>query len=74
VPLCQHANHALDTDSTVVPIKLRRIVTELRGCQRAQLAEFIEWQFWVQQFQLFRQRWGRQPEHGRREPKYWWWQ
>jgi len=48
VPLCQHANHALDTDSTVVPIKLRRIVTELRGCQRAQLAQLIEWQVRIQ--------------------------
>jgi len=40
VPLCQHTDHALDTDSTVVSLKLRRIFTELRGCQRAQL---IEW-------------------------------
>jgi hypothetical protein len=50
VPLCQHADHALDTDSTVLSLELRSIVTKLRRCQRAQLAEFIEWQFWVQQF------------------------
>jgi len=40
VPLCQHTDHALDTNSTVVSLKLRRIVTELRRSQRAQL---IEW-------------------------------
>ena len=56
MPLCQHADHALHTDSTVVPLQLRGIVTELRGCQRAQLAELIEWQLRVQQFQLFWQR------------------
>jgi len=43
VPLCQHADHALDTDSTIVPLKLWDLVTKLRGCQRAQLVEFIEW-------------------------------
>jgi hypothetical protein len=52
VPLCQHADHALHTDPTVVPLKLRGIVTELRGCQRAQLTELIEWQLRIQQFQL----------------------
>jgi len=57
VPLCQHADHALDTDSTIVPLKLWGIVTELRGCQRAQLVEFIEWQLGIEQFQLFKQRW-----------------
>ena len=53
MPLCQHADNALHTDSTVVPLKLWGIVTELRGSQRTQLAELIEWQFRVQQFQLF---------------------
>ena len=53
MPLCQHADHALDTDTTVVSLKLRRIFTELRGCQRAQLTELIEWQLRIQQFQLF---------------------
>ena len=48
MPLCQHADHALDTDSTVVPLKLRRIFTELGRCQRAQLAELIEWQLQIQ--------------------------
>ena len=48
VPLCQHADHALDTDSTVFPLKLWGIVTELRGCQRTQLAELIEWQLRIQ--------------------------
>tara|TARA_B100001093_G_scaffold434017_1_gene431283 strand:+ start:360 stop:491 length:132 start_codon:yes stop_codon:yes gene_type:complete len=43
VPLRQHADYALDTDSTVVSLKLRGAVTELRGCQRTQLAESIEW-------------------------------
>jgi hypothetical protein len=43
VPLCQRADHAFHTDSTVVPLELRGIVTELWGCQRAQLAELIEW-------------------------------
>jgi len=38
VPLCQQADHALDTGSAVVSVKLRSIITELRGCQRAQLA------------------------------------
>ena len=71
MPLCQHADHALDTDATVVPLKLRGIVTELRGCQRAQLTELIEWQLRVQQFQLFWQRGRRQPEHRWREPEYW---
>ena len=59
MPLCQHADHALDTDSAVVTLKLWGVVTELRGCQRAQFTEFIEWQFWVQQFQLLWQRWRR---------------
>ena len=53
MPLCQHADHALDTDATVVPLKLRGIVTKLRGCQRAQLTELIEWQLRIQQFQPF---------------------
>ena len=53
MPLCQHADHAFHTDATVVPVQLRRIVTELRGCQRAQLAELIEWQLRVQQLQFF---------------------
>ena len=57
MPLCQHADHALDTDTdtdtTVVSLKLRRIFTELRGCQRAQLTELIEWQLRIQQFQPF---------------------
>ena len=48
MPLCQHADHALDTDATIVPLKLWGIVTELRGCQRAQLAELIEWQLRIQ--------------------------
>lgn len=43
MPLRQLADYALDTDSTIVSLKLRGVVTELRGCQRAQLAEFIEW-------------------------------
>ena len=42
MPLCQYADHALNTDSTVVSLELRSIVTELRRCQRAQLAELIE--------------------------------
>jgi len=42
VPLCQHADHTLDTDSTVVPRELRRVVTELQWCQ---WAELVEWQF-----------------------------
>ena len=53
MPLCQHADHALDTDATIFPLKLWGIVTELWGCQRAQLAELIEWQLRVQQLQLF---------------------
>jgi hypothetical protein len=48
MPLCQYADHALDTDSAVVSVKLRGIITELRRCQRAQLAELIEWQFRIQ--------------------------
>jgi len=60
LPLCQHTDHALHTDATIVPLELRGIVTELRGCQRAQL---IEWQLRIQQLQLFRQCWRRQPEH-----------
>jgi hypothetical protein len=48
MPVCQFADHALGTDSTVVPIKLRRIVTELWRCQRAQLTKLIEWQFRIQ--------------------------
>jgi len=42
LPLCQHADHALDTDSAVVSVKLRGIITELRGCRRTQLAELIQ--------------------------------
>ena len=42
MPLCQHADHALDTDSAVVSVKLRGIITELRGCRRTQLAELIQ--------------------------------
>ena len=48
MPLCQHADHALDTDSTIVPLKLWGPVTKLRGCQRTQLAELIEWQLRIQ--------------------------
>jgi hypothetical protein len=59
VPLCQRADHAFHTDSTVVPLELRGIVTELWGCQRAQLTELIEWQLRVQQLQLFQQCWRR---------------
>ena len=59
MPLCQHAAHAFHTDATVVPLKLRGIVTKLRGCQRAQLTELIEWQLRVQQLQFFRQCWRR---------------
>ena len=51
--LCQHTKHTLATDATVVPLKLWGIVTELRRSQRAQLAELIEWQLRIQQFQLF---------------------
>ena len=43
MPLCQYADHALHTDPTVVSLELWGIVTELWGCQRAQLAELIEW-------------------------------
>jgi len=43
VPLRQFANYTLDTDSTIVSLKLWGVVTELRWCQRAQLAELIEW-------------------------------
>ena len=71
MPLCQHADHTLDTDSPVVTRELRRIVTELRGSQRAQLAEIVEWQFQAQQFQFFWQRWRRQPEYRWREPEHW---
>jgi hypothetical protein len=55
VPLCQHADHALDTDTdtTVVSLKLRRIFTELRRHQRAKFAKFIKWQFRIEQIQLF---------------------
>jgi len=53
VPLCQYADHALDTDSTIDSLELWGIVTELWGCQRAQLAELIEWQLRVQQLQFF---------------------
>ena len=42
MPLCQYADHALDTDSAVVSVKLRAIITELRGCQRTQLAELVQ--------------------------------
>ena len=42
MPLCQHPDHALDTDSAVVSVKLRGIITELRGCRRTQLAELIQ--------------------------------
>jgi len=49
VPLCQHAHHPLHTDATIDPLKLWGVVTELRGCQRAQLTELIEWQLRVQQ-------------------------
>ena len=42
MPLCQHTDHALHTDATIVPLELRGIVTELRGCQRAQLAELVQ--------------------------------
>ena len=59
MPLCQHADHAFHTDPTIVPLKLWGIVTELRGCQRAQLAELIEWQLRIQQLQLFWQCWRR---------------
>ena len=45
VPLCQHADHALDTHATVVTLELRRLVTEFRGRQRTQLAECIGRQF-----------------------------
>ena len=43
MPLRQLADYALDTDSTIVSLKLRGVVTELRGCQRTQLAGLIEW-------------------------------
>lgn len=43
MPLRQLADYALDTDSTIVSLKLWGVVTELRGCQRAQLAELIDW-------------------------------
>ena len=52
MPLCQYADHALDTDSAVVSVKLRGIIAELRGCQRIQLAELIERQLRIQQLQL----------------------
>jgi len=42
MPLCQYADDALDTDSAVVSVKLRSIITELRGCQRTQLAELVQ--------------------------------
>ena len=48
MPLCQYADHAFHTDPTIVPLKLWGIVTELRRCQRAQLAELIEWQLRIQ--------------------------
>jgi hypothetical protein len=48
VPLCQHADNAFHTDPTIIPLKLWAIVTEPRGCQRAQLAQLIEWQLRVQ--------------------------
>ena len=43
MPLRQLAYYALDTDSTIFSLKLWGVVTELRGCQRAQLAELIDW-------------------------------
>ena len=43
MPLRQLADYALDTDSNIVSLKLWGVVTELRGCQRAQLAELIDW-------------------------------
>jgi hypothetical protein len=52
MPLCQHADHAHDTDPAVVSVKHRDIITELRGCQRIQLAELIERQLRIQQLQL----------------------
>jgi len=70
MPLCQCADHAFHTDPTVVSLELRRIVTELRRCQRAQLAELIEWQLRIQQFQLFRQCWRRQPKRRWGEPEH----
>ena len=66
MPLCQHADHAFHTDPTIVPLKLWGIVTELRGRQRAQLAELIEWQL-----QLFWQCWRRWPERWWEQPEYW---
>ena len=42
MPLCQFSDHALDTDSAVVSVKLSGIITELRGCRRTQLAELIQ--------------------------------
>jgi hypothetical protein len=39
VPLCQHADYTLDTDPAVVSVKLRSIITELRGYQRIQLVQ-----------------------------------
>ena len=48
MPLCQHADHAFHTDPTIISLKLWGIVTELRGCQRTQLAELIEWQLRIQ--------------------------
>jgi len=71
VPLCQYADHALHTDSTIDSLELWGIVTELRRCQRAQLAELIERQFRVQQFQLFWQRWRRQPKRWWGQPECW---
>ena len=60
MPLCQHADHAFHTDPTIIPLKLWGIVTELRGCQRTQLPELIEWQLRSQWLQLFWQCWRRQ--------------
>tara|TARA_B100001057_G_scaffold102425_1_gene99671 strand:- start:737 stop:883 length:147 start_codon:yes stop_codon:yes gene_type:complete len=48
VPFSQHADHAFDTDSTVVPLKLRGLVTKFRRCQRAQLAQLIKRKFRIQ--------------------------
>ena len=48
MPLCQHSDNAFHTDPTIIPLKLWAIVTEPRGCQRAQLAQLIEWQLRIQ--------------------------
>ena len=67
MPLCQHTDHSFHTDPTIFLLKLWGIATELRGWQRTQLAELVEWQLRIQSLQLFWQCWWGQPEHWRRQ-------